>query len=61
MNEILTEKELATRVKKAPRTVRDWRERHWIPYIRIGRSILYDWDRVAAALQRLERKEAAAK
>ena len=31
MNEILTEKELATRVKKAPRTVRDWRERHWIP------------------------------
>jgi hypothetical protein len=58
MNEILMEEELAARLKKAPRTVRDWREKRLIPYIRIGRSILYDWDRVLAALQKLERKAA---
>jgi hypothetical protein len=55
MNEILTEEELAARLKKAPRTVRDWREKRMLPFIRIGRSILYDWGRVTAALQKLER------
>jgi hypothetical protein len=55
MSEILMEEELAVRLKKAPRTVRDWREKRLIPYMRIGRSILYDWDRVTAALQKLER------
>jgi hypothetical protein len=55
MSEILMEEELAARLKKAPRTVRDWREKRLIPYMRIGRSILYDWDRVILALQKLER------
>jgi hypothetical protein len=60
MNEILTEEELGARLKKAPRTIRDWREKRMLPFIRIGRSILYDWDKVAATLQKLERKEAGA-
>jgi hypothetical protein len=59
MDALLTEDEMAQKLKTTPRTVRDWRNRRLIPFFKIARSIRYDERRVVEALRKLERNSEA--
>lgn len=47
--------ELAQRLSISPRQLRQWQHDKVIPYLKVGRTILFDPDKVAAALERFER------
>jgi hypothetical protein len=55
MTQLLEEKELLQIVRIKSRRLKDYRERKVIPYIKTGRSVLYDSEAVIAALKKLER------
>ena len=38
----ITKAEVACRLKKAVRTIEDWQRRGYIPFIKTGRSVLFD-------------------
>lgn len=38
--------ELAPRLKKTVRTVQNYQRNRLIPFVRIGRSVLFDWQQV---------------
>ena len=40
----------------SPRTVREWQSSRRIPYTKIGKVVLFDLDKVQAALKPFERK-----
>ena len=48
----LTKLELAPRLRKTPRTVEQWTRRGILPAMKIGRSVLYSWPDVQAALKK---------
>ena len=52
---LLEEKELLEIVRIKKRRLKDYRDRRVIPFIKTGRSILYDPEAVVAALKKLER------
>jgi excisionase family DNA binding protein len=52
---LLTDKEVAEKLHASVRSVIDWRNQGRLPYLRIGRSIRYRPESVAAALEKLER------
>ena len=41
------------------RCVRNWQERRIIPFVKIGRVVLFDFEKVMSSLERFERKAAA--
>jgi excisionase family DNA binding protein len=47
----ITIEEVAQRLKKTPRTVRNWQKRRVIPFIKIGRSVLFRWREIEAHLE----------
>jgi hypothetical protein len=49
------EPQTLARVSISRRTLYAWRKQGWIPYIRLGRRILYHWPSVQAALLRQQR------
>src|SRR5687767_4317737 len=51
--ELLTKRELAVRLKKTPRCVEQWMRRRYLPYIKIGHTVLFKWRDVLEALERL--------
>ena len=51
-------KALADEIEISERCVSDWMARRLIPYIKVGRVILFDREKVLAALSKFERKEA---
>ena len=51
MENIVTESTLATQLHESRWTVRTWRTKYGMPYIKIGRRILYDIDKVKEWLQ----------
>lgn len=51
---LITKRELAARLRKTPRCIEVWMRARYLPYIRIGRSVLFDWNEVVASLKRLE-------
>lgn len=48
----LTKQEVARRLKKTVRTIENWQARGIIPFIKAGRSVLFNWPDVQAHLQR---------
>ena len=59
MTKFLRPLELAKALHVSDRLIRKWQADRVIPYIKIGRLTLFDVDKVMAALERFERKEAA--
>jgi hypothetical protein len=51
---LLTKRELAARLRKTPRCIEMWAKRRYLPYIKIGHSVLFRWCDVLAALKRFE-------
>ncbi len=47
----LTKTEIAQRLRKTPRTIEHWTRAGMLPVLKIGRSCLYDWPQVQAALR----------
>ena len=52
--ELLTKHQLALRLQKSVRCVEKWMRTGYLPYIKIGRSVLFDWSEVVASLKRFE-------
>ncbi|MGE4180390.1 MAG: hypothetical protein AB7J34_11230 [Limisphaerales bacterium] len=55
-NNLITKRELAARLRKTPRCIELWMKARYLPYIKIGHSILFDWHDVVASLKRFEVK-----
>lgn len=50
--ELITKKELAQRLRKSPRCIEIWMRQGRLPFVRIGRSILFHWPDVLKAMER---------
>lgn len=57
---ILTEQQLLARVPVCRRTLLAWRKSGKVPFIKSGRSVLYHWPSVEAALVRQQEQGGAA-
>ena len=55
-SQFLTKTELANRLNKSARTIEIWGQRGILPYIKVQRSILYDWKDVVKALSSFSSK-----
>ena len=49
--EYLTKEEVAKRLKKTVRTIENWQRRGILPFVKAGRSVLFNWADVKAHLQ----------
>jgi excisionase family DNA binding protein len=58
MPNLLRQKELAEKLHVSERCLRNWQERRIIPFVKIGRVVLFDIEKVMIALERFERKAA---
>jgi len=47
---LLTKKELAQRLKKPVRSIENWMKLRYLPYIKIGHSVLFRWGDVIKTL-----------
>ena len=52
--DLITKKELAVRLHKSPRCIELWMKRRYLPYIKVGRSVLFSWPDVLKALERFQ-------
>ena len=52
--ELLTKAQLAQRLHKSPRCVEIWMRQRYLPYVKIGHSVLFNWADVLAALKRFQ-------
>ena len=52
--DLITKKELAARLHKSPRCIELWMKRRYLPYIKVGRSVLFSWPEVLKALERFQ-------
>ena len=50
--EFITKDEMAKRLKKSARTIENWQRRGVIPFVKIGRTVLYNWTDVEEHLGR---------
>ena len=57
MKKLIREPEQAKLLGMSQRTLRSLRAQRLVPFVKINRIVLYDPDRVIAALERFERKE----
>jgi hypothetical protein len=48
-DEMLTKRELAARLKKTPRCIEQWMAKRYLPYIKIGHTVLFRWKDVLEA------------
>ena len=51
-DEILTKADLARRLHKSVRCLELWMRRGYVPYFKVGRSVLFRWPDVVTALNR---------
>ncbi len=56
--QLLRQKQLAEALHVSDRCIRNWRERRVIPFIKVGRVVLFDMEKVMSSLERFERKAA---
>jgi excisionase family DNA binding protein len=52
LEEFISKRELACRLKKSVRTVSNWQRRGIIPYVKCGRAVLFKWVDVEAHLKK---------
>ncbi len=52
VEEFINKAEVARRLKKQIRTIDNWMKRGILPYYKIGRSVVFKWSEVEAALAR---------
>lgn len=52
--ELLTKAQLAQRLHKSPRCVEIWMRQRYLPYVKIGHSVLFNWADVLTALKRFQ-------
>lgn len=50
-SELLSKPELAKRLKKTTRTIENWCAAGYLPYVKIGKSVLFRWDSVLTHLE----------
>ena len=50
---MLTKRELAARLKKTPRCIEQWMHKGYLPYIKIGHTVLFRWKSVVEQLERM--------
>jgi excisionase family DNA binding protein len=50
--EFITKDEMARRLKKTSRTIEIWQRRGYIPFVKIGKAVMYKWSDVVAHLER---------
>ena len=56
---LFRQKELAVALRVSERSIRNWQDRRIIPFVKIGRVVLFDIEKVISALERqFERKTA---
>jgi excisionase family DNA binding protein len=48
---LLTKQEIAKRLRRSPRTVDAWMREGRLPYLKVSKSVLFDWDDVLAKLK----------
>jgi hypothetical protein len=53
---LLTKKELAQKLKKSVRSIENWMKLRYLPYIKIGHSVLFRWRDVVEALDQFHVK-----
>jgi hypothetical protein len=51
-DELLTKRELASKLKKTPRCIEIWMRQRYLPYIKVGRSVYFRWADVSTSLDR---------
>ena len=51
-NELLTKEELAPKLKRSRRTVSLWMQQGKLPYLKIGKTVLFRWSDVVEGLAR---------
>ncbi len=51
-DDLLTKRELASRLKKTPRCIELWMQRGYLPYIKVARSVYFRWKDVLISLDR---------
>ena len=49
---LLTKRELANKLRRSVRTTDDWMRKGKLPYLKIGKSVLFRWPDVLEALSR---------
>ena len=55
--EMLTDKELADRLKMSRMTLYEWRRKGILPFKRIGKRVLYNWDDVYKSLKHVKQRD----
>jgi excisionase family DNA binding protein len=48
----ITKEEVARRLAKTVRTVENWQRRGYLPFVKIGQSVLFRWSDVVAQIDR---------
>jgi len=50
VEEFITKREVANRLNKKVRTVDNWMKRGWLPYYKVGRSVVFKWTEIEVHL-----------
>lgn len=50
----LTKHQVAHRLQKTTRCIELWMRAGYLPYIKIGRSVLFEWNEVVTSLKRFQ-------
>jgi hypothetical protein len=51
-NDLLVKREVAAKLKKSPRTIDAYMRQGKLPYIKLGKSVLFNWRDVLDSLNR---------
>lgn len=48
---LLTKRQLSPKIQKSPRTIDNWMRDGRLPFLKVGRTVLFSWPDVLAALK----------
>ena len=49
-DDLLVKRELAKKLRRSPRTIDVWMKQHRLPYLKIGKTVLFRWPDVLEKL-----------